>query len=322
MNIILSLLGISLSFAAPDSERIKSVLEKQTDCQNFVRYDDRNIYLGFGKYKHWMEEPRQPIPAFFKVVPLGGGDAFTLNTADAALDIITEGDQAYVLTYSSLEQWDLGSRAKVAEFPTLIFGQKPLKNKEHAEGFARFGQKLIIAHGELGISIFDLQKKRITNQFKLVQHRLPLESMASAVVMQGKYAYVLIDGRSIVPPGEKNQPFRGLVVVDMESERVVSELDGLDYGVDAIAARDGKIFVSYYGMPVWKYDARKFQGKRLPVPEERLTKFPFINSHPTGAASVDDTYYYTCFVKGPQKPGDTKFEKFPLAIDRREFKLD
>jgi len=43
--------------AKVDFEKLKAILESQPNCQNFVRYDDKNIYLGFGYYKNGVEEP-------------------------------------------------------------------------------------------------------------------------------------------------------------------------------------------------------------------------------------------------------------------------
>lgn len=315
---ILSILFSLVSLASPSSEIVKTVLEKQTDCQNFVRRDDQNIYLGFGSYKKGFEEPRFPIPAHITVAPLSG-DAFDLNTADAAIDALSVGNSLFVLTYSRLEEWDLGARKKLAEYPTFFFGTEPLEYKQHAKAMARFGKKLILAHGRLGITIFDLEKKKITNQISLLRRQLPLESMATGVAVVGKFAYVVVDSFHLAPPNAK-PPFQGVVVVDLESEKVVKEMEGLDPGADGILVEGDRIVVSYMGIPLWKYSSRQFLEKNLPLPELTISKFP-VNGHPTGYAFMDDTYFYTCFVRWPDKPGD-KLYKFPLAIDRKEARLD
>ena len=62
---------------AADSELVRSTLESSPYCENFVRFDDANLYLGFGKYRRAFEEPRAPIPGRIEVTPLGRSrDAF------------------------------------------------------------------------------------------------------------------------------------------------------------------------------------------------------------------------------------------------------
>lgn len=57
---------------------------------------------------------------------------------------------------------------------------------------------MIIAHGRHGVSIYDLTKKRLVNQFRLLREQIPLESMAMDVTVQGHYAYIVMDNFSLV----------------------------------------------------------------------------------------------------------------------------
>ena len=92
------------------------------------RFDENNLYLGFGFYKKGLEEPRHPIPATLDVRPLNGGTAFTLPTNDAALDIATEGNHAFVLTYSGIEEWDLAQKARLADTPPIVSAKWLIRN--------------------------------------------------------------------------------------------------------------------------------------------------------------------------------------------------
>ncbi|RYZ81245.1 MAG: hypothetical protein EOP06_23865, partial [Proteobacteria bacterium] len=144
---IASLLFSHAAFSAPNSEQIKTVIEAQPSCQNFVRVDQTNAYFGFGPYLLGVpEDVRQPIPSFFRITPLNGSASFDLKTNDAAIDIVTMGSVAFVLTHSSLEEWDMARRVRVAEYQTYAtdgnFGFK-----QHAEAMVRYKDKLVIAHG-------------------------------------------------------------------------------------------------------------------------------------------------------------------------------
>jgi hypothetical protein len=300
----------SLAAATPDPDRVKAVLESAPACSNFVRFDDENVYLGEGGYKEMFEEPRHPMPAHVHVRPLAPNQTpFDLATNDSTIDAVREGSSLFVLTYSGLEEWDLPSRKRTAVYPTYN-GATAGAYKEHAEGFARYGNKLILAHGRFGVSFFDLKEKKITNQFRLLTAQFPLESMAVGVTIHDHRAFVAIDNFTLTPT-----TFRGMVVIDMDTETVAAQWPGLDPGADSIVADGDRLVVSYGGVPIWGYDFADLQGiKALPAP--LIHALPFaVKGHPIGHASVDDRYYYTCFSRAPEKRG-ALYQNVPLAIER------
>jgi hypothetical protein len=308
-----------LAHAAPDSELVKATLEASSTCENFVRFDDQNLYLGFGIYRHQWEEPRQPIPGHLTVVPLGRNDQqFILSTLDSALDATRRGDFLFVLTYSAIEEWNISSHIRVATYPTYAYAGGPMKYMEHAQAWARLGDKVVIAHGRLGVSFFDLRTRRLTNQFRLVTSQLPLESAATGVSVSGNTAYVVMDNFSLVQNGKP--AFRGLILIDVPGERVLSELDGLDPGADAVITDGNRAIVSFGGNPVWKYSLANLTGRGLPEPDQRIWRFPRAGN-PTGAPALDAKYYYTCFMQAPDKPGQA-YKRVPLALNRAQLNLD
>lgn len=324
----MKLLSIALIFfttvslqAASNSEQVKSVLEAQPYCQNFVRADQNNLYFGFGPYRLGLEEPRQAIPSKFRVAPLDGSAPYELATNDSTIDVVTVGSTAYVLTHSSIEEWDLTNRRRVAEYATYA-APMPLQFKQHAEAMALYKNKLIIAHGRLGVSFFDLSTKHLKNQFRLIKNQYPLESMAVGVTVQGNIAYVAMDNFTLANPGEPNKTFRGIVTINLDSETVVSQLGGMDPGADSINSDSKKVIVSFGGIPIWKYNRQSLSGNKLPEPELRIWRFP-LKGHPTGAATMDDKYYYTCFSRPPnENEPQGLMIRVPMAIDRRVLMLD
>lgn len=313
----LLLFGLT-AFSKPDSDQIKRALESATACSNFVSFDDRNLYLGFGPYRRMFEEPRSPIPGALVIIPLESpANKLALPTADGAIGALTVGQTLYVLTYTGLEEWDVASRARKAIYPTFAVAG-PLAYKQHAQAFARWGDKLIIAQGRLGVSFFDLKNKRLTNQFPLVQTQNPLESMATGVAVAGDFAYVLMDNFSLVENGKP--PFRGFVMIDLKTERVVRELDGLDPFATAVMTDGHQLLVSFGGTPIWKYPLTALDGSKMPEPTHRVFRFP-LKGAPTGRPSMDDKYIYTCFAHEPASPGSAP-QYSPLALDRRVLLLD
>lgn len=114
--------------AAPSPELVKSTLEQVPTCGNFVRFDDQNLYLGFGYYSNGPEKPRVSKPAQVLVAPLGKAQRFALNTQDSAIDLITENNRAWILTYTGLELWDVNTRRALATYPTHVILTSAIKS--------------------------------------------------------------------------------------------------------------------------------------------------------------------------------------------------
>lgn len=308
------LLVIASSYGAT-SEQKKSVLEAQRSCGNFVRFNDEYLFQGFGPYKVLFEDPRMPIPGYFRRINLTDSTSQQYSTNDSVLDIVTDQNHAFILTYSSLEEWDLNAGIRMAEHPTHTTGGTRAY-KEHAEGLARYEDKLIIAHGRLGVSFFDMKSKVITKTLKLIPSQSPMESQATAVAVQGKFAYVIMDSFSLVSTGKR--PFSGVVVIDLETETVINEFSGMDNGSDAVSILNNKMIVSFYGHPIWKYDLADFKGTKLPEPKLRMSRFP-MSGHPYGSAAMDEKYYYTCFMHTDSQ--ERPYLK-PTALNRKTLMLD
>lgn len=308
------------AWAKPDPELIKSVLEKQKSCGTFVRYDDQNIYLGFGRYQTF-EWPRKPVPGSVRIVPLDGSAERTIPTHDGATDLVSVNGHLFILTFSAIEEWDLAKSERLGEYSTydtssaFDYMQAPF-------AMAQYKGSLIITHGRLGLSFFDLKSRRITQQYNVLRSQLPLESTTNGVSFQGHLAYISVDSFTLVHDGDK-PPFQGIIIVDLETQKVVSQLDGMDPGVTAILSDDKNVIVSFTGVPVWKYDRASLKGTQVPTPKVKIWQYP-LEGHPDGSPAMDEKYIYTCFGHKPATPGDNNgFYRFwPEALNRSQLRLD
>ncbi len=306
--------------ASPRSEKIKEAVEYLSACGNFIRYDSENVYTGFGTYWTSNVKPREPKPSKMRFVPIDRVTEYQVETLDSVVDVVKSGSSTFVLTYSGIEEWDLGQFKRLATYNTNLLSRL-YQDEEHPKAFAQYKDKLVIAHGRLGVSFFDLKTKKVTRAFPVVLSHRPLESVVNGITVSGRYAFAALDSYSLV--GDRDKPaFRGIVVIDLETETVVSELDGMDPGADSITSDNNVAIVSFYGQPLWKYSvAGLSNASTLPAPLKRFWKFP-IDGKQTGKASMDDKYYYTCFSRMP-KPGEGPyFIKVPMAFDRRVLMLD
>lgn len=311
---------INHAHASPRSEKIKDAVEYLSACGNFIRYDSENVYTGFGPYWTSNEKPRQPKPALMRFVPIDHITEYQIETQDSVVDVFKNGASTYVLTYSGIEEWDLSQFRRISTYNTNLLS-RPFQDEEHPKAFAQYKNKLVIAHGRLGISFFDMNTKKITRAFPVVLSHRPLESVVNGITVSGKYAFAALDSYSLVSDREK-PAFRGIVVIDLETEAVVAELDGMDPGADSIVSDEKVAIVSFYGQPLWKYSVSGLAAaSTLPSPLKRFWKFP-VEGRQTGKASMDDKYYYTCFSRMPKEGEGSYFIKVPMVLDRKVLMLD
>ncbi|MDR3608564.1 MAG: hypothetical protein P4M08_14470 [Oligoflexia bacterium] len=255
-------------------------------------------------------------------MPLDGSPSRELATQDGAADIVTVNGHAFILTYSAIEEWDLSTSTRVGEYAT--YDTADAYDFEQAPAaFAKYGNTLIIAHGRLGVSYFDLGSKRITNQYHVLGFQLPLESMVTSVTIQGNLAYLGVDSFSLVPDGDPD-PFEGVIIVNMDTQTVVSQFGGMTAGTQSILSDANDILIQFTGQLMWKFDRSSLRGTKTPDPVKRVWVWP-VDGHPAHGSfpAMDDKYIYTCYAFTPSSPSDNNgFYRFkPLAINRAQLLL-
>ncbi len=298
-------------------EQVKSALEGVNSCRNFLKSDGENLFLGYGYYSNSEGGFHQPKPTLMTIIPIAQPEnKKQVEVSDSAIDMLFDGDQAYVLTYTGLEQWDKKSWTRVATYPTYGFDTS-FAFDAHATQMDRYKDQLIISHGRFGFSIFDLNSKKIVHTQKLAQDRLPLESMATGVAVVGDKAYFALDSFTMVQDPNSEKPFQGMVVVNLLNRQVEEKLDGMEPGSHNLFAYDNKLVVSFYGIPLMKYDVSKLKGTRMPGPTHRISVFPEMGRL-LGKPTLEGDYIYTCF---QNMEGDT-MKSVPRVWLRKDLKLD
>ena len=287
-----------------DAERIRDVFLKHDKCGNFVQFDSENIYIGYGAYRRSLAHPRRPIPSQIEVLSIHSDDNLkSLSTLDSAIDSLTYKDRLYILTYSGLEVWDRQTWTRSFTIPTIEFGGD-LLYKDHAQSMARYKSLLVIAHGRRGVSFIDLNNHQLVKNYPLIAHQAPMESMATGVVISGDKAYLSLDNFTLQDRRTGKVAFRGIAVIDLKTLQVEKELPGLDPGATELMKYEDRLIVSYNGQPIWNYSIEEInrQNRKLPRPR-RVWKFPY-KGHPKGKGTINDSYFYTCFLKAPETRGN------------------
>ncbi len=306
LTVLLSIAIASGARAQVNSKVLKSVVQSQGGCESFIRYDDDNMYFGITQNA-------------VQIVSIGDPrDSRIISTRAAELDLVRTGDTLWILTPAGIEEWSLSGLQRIAVHPTFNAGRRPA-NWEYPTAMALYKDQLVISHGLWGLSIFDTVSKKIVHQAPLVQEQAPLLSMATGVAVAGDLAYFSMDDVTMRRPDQK-PAFRGIVVYNLATRTTEHNLDNMDAGADALATDGEKLIVSFMGIPIWKYKLSTLRGSVVPEPEQRIWKFG-IKGHPIGRASMDEEYYYTCFLEAPETRGG-KYTKTSVALDRKSILLD
>jgi hypothetical protein len=300
------------------SEKTKRAVDHLSRCGNFLRADETAVFTGFGPYWTGSLHNRTPRPSVLKWIKLDNLQEDQVATDDSVVDLVSHQGSTYVLTYSRLEQWDLASGQRQGLFHTHSTDGR-FGDEEHAKAMALYQDKLIIAHGRLGISFFNLKSKQVTKTLKLISQG-SLESMAQGVTVSGKYAFVVLDSYTLVPPTQKGA-FRGIVVIDMETEQIAREIGDLPPGLDSIASDENSLVLSFYGKPLWKYAISDVLGAKKIQPKARVFKFS-LDGSPKGKAFMDSKYYYSCFSQAPAAGQGSYFTPTQIVINRQQFMLE
>jgi hypothetical protein len=316
-----------LAQALIQPDQIKLATNHFSACGNFIRADQNSVYTGFGPYWTGSLHNRKPMPGQLRWIQLqprtdAGENKVVehyVDTLDSAIDFISYDGHGYVLTYSGIEDWDLMNNKRMAVLPTQS-GDVKFGDEQHPRSFAQYKDKLIIAHGRLGVSFLNLTSGTITNTLRLISSQAPLESMAQSVTVSGRYAFVDLDSYSLVGANEPTA-FRGIVVIDIETEKVIREIGDLPPGLDSISSDQKVLILSFYGNPLWKYSIPAVLNAKKPQPVNRVFKFPVLG-HPTGKALLDDVYYHSCFSKMPEAGEGPYFKKTKITLNRRQLMLD
>ena len=294
-------LAVPALAATPDETR--AAVEAQPRCDTFLRTDSDSIYIGLtagGVSVVSIAHPNQT-----RVIATGA----------LPVDAVHVGSSLWILTTNDLQEWNFETGAFINTFKTFDSDFQP-RGATWPTAFALHKNNLVISHGAWGFSIFNLDSKTITHSERLATAQLPLISKTTGVSIIGDRAYFAMDSVSLTGENEK-PPFRGLVIYNLASMKIESQMQGLDPGSDSMTAADGKLYVSFAGVPIWKYDAATLRGTSLPTPERRVWQFNHLgktDGHPIGQASMDSSYYYTCFAQPGAK--GTRYQNVPAALAR------
>jgi hypothetical protein len=284
MNRLIGLmLGIVLALLPGHlvAENQSSAFLAQQSCSAFVRNFGTEVVFG-------VERGLVLISA--------DGQIRTYHLGQAIRDVVLIGDDMIALVGQELLVIDRKSGAVSGRYPTQ-HSKAPaaLMPEEFPRSLSLADRRVLIAHGTLGVSVFDWPTRQLGATVDLNQDGR-VKVMVQDVVVRDSIAYLLVDNFQ-VSPVRPSREFRGLVLLDLLDLIIVQRLNGLDPGATALALAGDTILVSFSGSPVWRL--------KLPLnPEVSLSKVarPIMDfgipGHPVGRFFADLTSIWACHRSG------------------------
>ena len=232
-SLLIGLMFAQKSIASPQSEAFL----KQTACRNFVRHYDGRVLLGTDKGLALIE-----ADGTSRVYDLGGSPRDALLFENEIVALVN----AKIITLNRTNGEVTGRyETQAQKNPSALLPQ------ENPRAIGRVDQTLLVAHGTLGVALFDLGSRQLKGWVNTNRGQKIL-GMAQDIVTQDHSVYILIDNYQMNPL-KPSQEFRGFVMIDLATQEEVDRIGGLDPGATAAGWYTDTLLVSFAGMPIWKF---------------------------------------------------------------------
>ena len=315
----------NLMFAQPAPTKKEAAFSALKRCTGPVFFSENYLFSGYGTYLTFAatttdaSTKRPPTPGYFDRVELANPEkTVRTQTTDGVLDFAVDGRSLFVLTYTAIEEWDAVTLKPLATYPTYHY-DNDFKYKQNPSSWTRVGDKLVIAHGRLGYSVFNLKTKSLETQamfairYNIVNRPAPVESQAVAVApYKGSQVIFLMDNFS---RSDDKPALRGFLLFDLNQHEILKEIPDLDPGAESLLNLKGTLSIGFPGFLV-KVPAVDFPDHvNFEEMANRTWSFP-AKGTPIGRPTFDEKNIYTCFRKAPEKPGG-KYESIPMILNRK-----
>ena len=283
-----------ICLASPQSETFL----KQADCRNFVRNNDANIILG----------------SKLGIITIDNQGRQTLYKLEHNVrDALLANHQIFVLADSEIIRIDTASGNETGRAPTQnIKPSDQLLAHEKPRAIGLYDNLLVVAHGTLGVAVFDQDTLEFKNLINLDTDQ-KVKSLAQDIAVKDDSIYVLADNFQINPV-RPNVQFRGILELDIDQAKILNRFSGLDPGVTALARHEDAVLVSFGGNPVWKLRTPLNSNHSIQKGSRLLTDL-VSHGRLVGHFSLDDQYVWSCHrTKGRDGYAPAIFERSALGI--------
>jgi len=270
---LMGALVASTSIASPQSESFLN----QPVCRNFVRHDDGQILLGTN--------------SGLVLIDIDG-TSHPYELGETPRDALIFGNEIIVLVGTKIVTLSRALGTVTGQYETQDIKSAPsLLPQETPRAIGRIDQTLLVAHGTLGVALFDLESHRL-KRIVDINRGQKIKGMAQDITAQNHSVYVLVDNYQM-DRWHPSQEFRGFVQIDVDQEAELARFGGLDPGSTAAAWYKNTLLLSFAGMPIWRLAMPLAGVGPLSDVAHPVTDFGR-DGHSVGHLDIDDEFVWTC----------------------------
>lgn len=244
------------------------------------------------------------------VTGTGAFESFDLFTDENVVALELRDSTLWVLLPDKIQEWDLRERKLMSETPTAT--GISVASREAATGMDWSGNNLVIAHGRLGYAVFNTDTRTVIERQAVLENQKPLGSALTGVTVLGDRALFTVDNFSVSP-----DTFRGFLLVDLRTAKVVQSARGLDAGSVAVNHFGDTVMVGFDG-PVQSFRLSEILGRPSVRAIKAVSTFPKAG-HPIGRPAIVGTKVFTCFLAADAPGAEKTF--VPMVLDLSLFQL-
>tara|TARA_B100001248_G_scaffold262685_1_gene260903 strand:- start:8040 stop:9008 length:969 start_codon:yes stop_codon:yes gene_type:complete len=294
-------LAFSFIFASAPKTLEETFLSTQGNCNALIDIQEKHLLVAYNKTSY----PEKQYRGFYEITNLENQSQITFTSENHApvLDLQIYQDSLFVLTRNGLIERSLKDyqvKGIYKTHPKIYF-----ERKEHPTAMQLVGDKIYIAHGRLGMSVFDIATRSVNHIEIFTELKEGELSMATDLVYDGKQLFVLLDNYHIKEAPKDIPVFRGIVVyspVDREVSKVVRLRDPGATGINLVG--EDYLLISFHGFPnLVMYSKAALLNASTTVDEpikalSRAWKYPDekYGSH-RGDFYLYGSKIYTCFLQ-------------------------
>lgn len=213
------------------------------------------------------------------------------------LDFEAIGNFVWAISKTTLYKIDLSRFRVVAEFPNQIETQNPEKY-EVAYGLTTFENKVFIANGSLGISVFDTKSEKFIQHLKpgLKQPNPKHISYATDVIVSQNKLIVIYDNATYDFVG-KMRAYEGFAIYNIQSG-LLEKLIPVDQKREAIfepklMIDQNKVILSSMHL-FFENQISNLLSSSMYNPQRRIYQYP--NGKPLGTGFISNSQLFACFI--------------------------
>ncbi len=285
MRVILFIsLLTSIAYAQSWTELFKT---QSDNCSRFVVKQDNQLLVGLRGLNN----------SSIRATNIDSGESHYINLdlKGGFRDAVVFENHIYALTNTTLEIFSADTYEHLKSHKILDYHD--YLYKQNAMGMGLYNRKLYIAHGRLGLAVYDIDTARTETLVELAKFQTK-ESMAVDVDIINDKVLILMDNFSIPKDPMAKPYFRGIVIFNPKTNKDEHYIRGIDPGAIALDINNDEFIISNHPILV-RYSLKELLVNKKLKNRKPATKISgvSIGSYGRGKSYFQGDKIYMCIAE-------------------------